>query len=95
MNAEHPVSKEVTIHEAKTHLSRLVARAEAGEEIILKRGRDKVAKLVPLSPPKPKRRRLGWLAHQVPAGKHIIGEAFWEPLSDEEAGLASDIFPNE
>lgn len=38
--------EEVTIHEAKTHLSRLVARAHAGEEIIIRRGRVPMAKLV-------------------------------------------------
>ena len=36
----------VPIHEAKTHFSRLVARAEAGEEIVVRRGRTPVAKLV-------------------------------------------------
>jgi prevent-host-death family protein len=36
----------VSIHEAKTHFSRLVARAEAGEEIIVRRGPTPVAKIV-------------------------------------------------
>lgn len=36
----------VSIHEAKTHFSRLVARAEAGEEIVVRRGPKRVAKLV-------------------------------------------------
>jgi prevent-host-death family protein len=36
----------VSIHEAKTHFSRLVARAEAGEEIIVRRGPKPVAKIV-------------------------------------------------
>jgi prevent-host-death family protein len=36
----------VSIHEAKTQFSRLVARAEAGEEIVVRRGRTPVAKLV-------------------------------------------------
>lgn len=40
------MSDEVTIHEAKTHLSRLVQRAHAGEEIIIRRGRVPMAKLV-------------------------------------------------
>lgn len=38
----------VNIHDAKTHLSRLVARVEAGEEIVLARGGRPVARLVPL-----------------------------------------------
>ena len=33
----------VTIHDAKTNLSRLIARVEAGEEIILARGKKPVA----------------------------------------------------
>lgn len=37
----------VNMHEAKTHLSRLVQRAEAGEEIIIGRSGKPVAKLVP------------------------------------------------
>jgi prevent-host-death family protein len=36
----------VSIHEAKTHFSRLIARAEAGEEIIVRRGPTPVAKIV-------------------------------------------------
>jgi prevent-host-death family protein len=45
----------VSIHEAKTHFSRLVARAEAGEEIIVRRGPKPVAKLVAYhAPTKPR-----------------------------------------
>jgi prevent-host-death family protein len=40
--------KPVNIHEAKTHLSRLVERAAAGEEIIIAKSGKPVAKLVPL-----------------------------------------------
>ncbi|HEX5237742.1 MAG TPA: type II toxin-antitoxin system prevent-host-death family antitoxin [Sphingomicrobium sp.] len=86
MNAERPIRKEVTIHEAKTHLSRLVARAEAGEEIVLKRGRVKVAKLVPLSPPKPKRRTPGRYAEEGVKG--ILDDGFWDPLPPDHLGLA-------
>jgi prevent-host-death family protein len=41
----------VSIHEAKTHFSRLIARAEAGEEIIVRRGATPVAKIVGYQPP--------------------------------------------
>jgi len=68
----------VTIHAAKTHLSRLIARAEAGEEIIIARGRKPVAKLVPIEAPKPKR-VFGSLKGQV-----SIGREFFEPLPPEE-----------
>jgi len=38
----------VTVHEAKTHLSRLLQRVEAGEEIVIQRGATPVARLVPV-----------------------------------------------
>lgn len=81
----------VNVHEAKTHLSRLLARVEAGEEVIIARGKQEIAKLVPLNPPAPKRRVPGRLAHLVPAGKgDILAHGFWDPLTDEEMGLADD-----
>jgi prevent-host-death family protein len=46
----------VSIHDAKTHFSRLVARAEAGEEIVVRRGSKPVAKLVGYSAPMPVRK---------------------------------------
>ena len=39
---------EFTVHAAKTNLSKLIARAEAGEEVIIPRGKEPVAKLVPI-----------------------------------------------
>jgi len=42
----------VTIHTAKTTLSQLLARVEAGEEIVLARGKHPIAKLVPFQPPR-------------------------------------------
>jgi prevent-host-death family protein len=41
----------VSIHEAKTHFSRLIARAEAGEEIVVRRGATPVAKIVAYQAP--------------------------------------------
>lgn len=38
----------VNTHEAKTHLSQLLARVAAGEEIIIARGGEPVARLVPI-----------------------------------------------
>ena len=40
------------IHEAKTHLSRLLARVEAGEEVTIARAGTPIARLVPLRPRK-------------------------------------------
>ena len=66
-----------TIHAAKTNLSKLVARAEAGEEIVLARGKDPVARIVPVNP-RPKR-QFGRLK-----GKGSVGREFFEPLPESE-----------
>ena len=50
----------VNIHEAKTHLSRLVARAAAGEEIVVAKAGRPMAKLVPYEKPKEPRQLGGW-----------------------------------
>ena len=68
----------VTIHTAKTTLSQLLARVEAGEEIILARGKSPIAKLVPFQPP-PKKRRFGALRGTV-----TVGPEFFEPLPEQE-----------
>jgi antitoxin (DNA-binding transcriptional repressor) of toxin-antitoxin stability system len=48
----------VTVQEAKTHLSRLLVAVEAGESVVIRRGKTVVARLVPASAP-PKGRRFG------------------------------------
>jgi prevent-host-death family protein len=45
----------VTVHQAKTQLSKLVARAEAGEEIIIARGSEPAVKLTPVGKKAPER----------------------------------------
>lgn len=45
----------VNIHDAKTHLSRLLERAEAGEEIVIARAGTPIARLVPYRADRPKR----------------------------------------
>ena len=73
--------KTVTTHEAKTHLSRLVAEAENGEEIIILRGSEPAARLTAVS-----RKRL---PHRPKVGTHtsrpvkIAPDAF-APLTDQE-----------
>jgi prevent-host-death family protein len=64
----------VNIHEAKTTLSRLVARAEAGEEVILTRRNVPVARLVPVEAAGPKR-VFGDLR-----GIFEVPDSFFEPL---------------
>jgi prevent-host-death family protein len=54
----------VNIHAAKTHLSRLVEQAAAGEEIIIAKSGKPVARLCPLAEPK-KPRVLGRLRGQI------------------------------
>lgn len=68
----------VTIHEAKTNLSRLIGKVCRGEEIIIARGSIPVARLVPLEGKKGKR-ELGILK-----GKLVVGPEFFEPLPPEE-----------
>lgn len=67
----------VTIHQAKTNLSRLIERASQGEEIIIARGSKPVARLVPVEALS--KRRPGSLK-----GKLEIGPEFFEPLSEDE-----------
>lgn len=50
----------VNIHEAKTHLSRLVARAAAGEEIVIGKAGKPMAKLVPYTESKEPRKLGAW-----------------------------------
>ena len=53
----------VNVHEAKTHLSALIARAEAGEDIVIARAGKPVLRLVPVENP---RRVFGGLRLDVP-----------------------------
>jgi antitoxin (DNA-binding transcriptional repressor) of toxin-antitoxin stability system len=68
----------VTVHVAKTTLSQLIARVEAGEEIVIARDKQPVAKLVPTRSPK-QRRRFGAMR-----GKARVDAAFFEPLPEDE-----------
>lgn len=69
--------KQVTIHEAKTHLSRLIREVEEGATIQVKRGDKVVAQLVPVERLNPPRR---W---GQGAGKITIGDDFDAPLPDD------------
>ena len=50
----------VNIHEAKTHLSKLLERVQEGEEIIIAKAGKPVAKLVPYRQPSGPRKPGGW-----------------------------------
>jgi prevent-host-death family protein len=72
----------VTIHEAKTNLSKLIARAEAGEEIVIARGKEPVVKLIPVAR---RKRRPGFGALK---GKLNIPDSFFfDPLPEDELQL--------
>jgi len=67
-----------TIHEAKTNLSRLIARAERGEEVLIARGKEPVVRLVPVKK-HAKKRALG-----IFKGEFEVGPEFFAPLPPEE-----------
>jgi prevent-host-death family protein len=48
--------KTVNVHEAKTHLSRLLEEVEAGEDVVIARAGRPVARLTALKPARPQRR---------------------------------------
>lgn len=66
----------VNLHQAKTHLSRLVDEAVRGGEVIIARSNKPLVKLVPVEEARPSR-RLG-----TAAGKVRMSEDFDEPLAD-------------
>lgn len=67
----------VTVHMAKTTLSKLIERAESGEEIVIARGRHPAVKLIPVKPPV--KRQFG-----LYRGIATVGPEFFEPLLDED-----------
>jgi len=68
---------EVNIHEAKTHLSRLLAQVEAGEEVTIARNGEPVAKLVAIEKSS-KKRVLGQYKGEV-----VIADDFDDPVDPE------------
>lgn len=60
------MTEPVSISEAKTQLSRLVAAAERGEDVTIRRGSRPVVRLVPIdAPDRPRRKIVGALAGQI------------------------------
>ena len=65
----------VNVHEAKTHLSRLLDQVAAGEEVIIAKAGKPIARLVPADRSEPR----------VPGiAKGRVTDAFFEPLPEEE-----------
>jgi prevent-host-death family protein len=76
------MTKTVNVHEAKTHLSRLLEEAAAGADIVIaKAGKPKV-RLVPID--EPPKRKLGFMEGWA------LGDEFFEPLPEEELKLWED-----
>jgi prevent-host-death family protein len=71
----------INIHEAKTHLSRLLEQVAEGEEVIIAKAGKPIARLVPLDAP-PKKRQLGLLK-----GKLQVADDFDAPLTDFDLTL--------
>ena len=70
----------VTIRAAKTQLSRLIARAAAGEEIVIVRGKTPIVRLTAIA------RHTGKRRFGVYRGEFEVPESFFDPLPDEELG---------
>ena len=81
----------VNIHEAKTHFSKLVRRAEAGEEIVVRRGRAPVARIAPLS--KRRVRGFGSMKGEI----WMVSDDEMKKVDEEIAGMFEEsvIFPEE
>jgi prevent-host-death family protein len=70
----------VTIHQAKTHLSRLLHQVEQGEEVVVCRGKQPIARIVPSGSLRPSRPKVG----QPTSPRFVVPEDAFAPLADEE-----------
>ena len=70
----------VNVHEAKTHLSRLLAQVEAGEDVVIARNGKPVARLVACKPRG--KRKFGSMK-----GLIKLDDSFFDPLPEEELRL--------
>jgi prevent-host-death family protein len=68
--------KTVNVHAAKTHLSKLLERVQAGEEVVIAKAGHPIARLIPFA--RPGKRALG-----VDAGRGFIAADFDGPLPDD------------
>jgi prevent-host-death family protein len=70
------MTKSVGVHEAKTHLSRLLEDVAAGEEVVITRRGEEVATLVPV-------RRSSARQFGTDRGRFVVPDDFDAPLPDE------------
>ena len=67
----------VNVHEAKTHLSRLLGKVEAGEDVVIARNGTPIARLVPV-------KRQGKRQFGIMKGRISLDDSFFEPLPEAE-----------
>lgn len=72
-----PMTKSVGVHEAKTHLSRLLQDVAAGDEIVITRRGEEVARLV--APTSDRQPRFG-----IDEGRFTVPDDFDAPMTEEE-----------
>lgn len=67
----------VNVHQAKTELSKLLARVEAGEDVVIARRGQPLARLIPCKAPVERQA-------DVLKGKITIPDSFFDPLPEDE-----------
>jgi prevent-host-death family protein len=81
---------EVNIHQAKTNLSRLILRAEAGEEVVIARAGKPAVRLVPVQAPAARKFKFGALK-----GRLVVPGNFLDPAPElESLFYDGSIFPD-
>lgn len=78
MSYRVPPPRVLNVHDAKTHLSKYLARVEQGETIVLCRRNQPVAELRPIRKKRTTPRPIG-----LERGRFTVGPAFDEPLPEE------------
>lgn len=81
----------VNIHEAKTHLSRLMEKVAKGESFIIAKAGKPIGKLVPLDEAEvPKKRRIGFMKGEI-----VVPDDFDTMMADEieEMFYGGSLFP--
>lgn len=82
----------VNVHEAKAHLSEMLARVEAGETLVIARRNKPIARLVPVeaeAPPK-KPRPMG-----LARGEFTVHPSFFEPMTEAELADWYEVKPTD
>ena len=67
--------RQVTVHQAKTHLSRLLREIVEGEDVVITRSGRPVARLVPIEESRP--------VFGVDEGRFVVPEDFDAPMDEE------------